>query len=140
MGNELLPCPFCGGEAELHPSYDMETDSVDGWFAWCNNKECECVPETREHFTEAEAIAAWNTRAEYHGYEQAAIEAWESIKKWNTRAGGYCAFAQPTDLTDGCVLLEVRTCTCGWHGFIDGWGYDAPNFCPNCGGRVICNE
>lgn len=97
MENELLPCPFCGGEAELHPSYDMETDSVDGWFAWCNNKECECAPETREHFTESEAIAAWNTRAE-------------------------------------------RICTCGWHGFIDGWGYDAPNYCPNCGGRVMRDE
>lgn len=62
--SELLPCPFCGGEAELQPSYDMDTGEVDGWFVWCNNKECECAPETREHFTEAEAITAWNTRAE----------------------------------------------------------------------------
>lgn len=61
---KLLPCPFCGGEAELHQTYDMDTNEVDGWFVWCNNKECECTPETREHFTEAEAIAAWNTRAE----------------------------------------------------------------------------
>lgn len=39
---------------------------------------------------------------------------------WNTRAG--------------------RICTCGWHGFIDGWGHDAPNYCPNCGGRVMRDE
>ena len=25
---------------------------------------------------------------------------------WNRRAEGYCAFAQPTDLTDGCALLQ----------------------------------
>ena len=61
---ELLPCPFCGGEAELHPTYDMDTNEVDGWFVWCNNDACECKPETNQHFTEAEAIAAWNSRAE----------------------------------------------------------------------------
>ena len=63
MTDELLPCPFCGGQAELHQTYDMETKEVIGWFVWCNNKRCECMPETNDHFTEAEAIAAWNTRA-----------------------------------------------------------------------------
>lgn len=63
--SELLPCPFCGGEAELHPTYDIDTNEVDGWFVWCNNDTCECKPETNQHFTEAEAIAAWNTRAAY---------------------------------------------------------------------------
>ena len=81
----LRECPFCGGEAVLHPTYDMDTGAVDGWFAWCDNDTCECKPETGQFFTEAEAIAAWNVRADYHGYEQAAIEAWKSIKTWNNR-------------------------------------------------------
>lgn len=40
-----------------------------------------------------------------------------AIDAWNTRA--------------------ERTCRCGWHGFIDGWGYDKPNYCPNCGAKVV---
>lgn len=39
-------------------------------------------------------------RTREYDIEQSAIDA------WNTRAGGYCAFAQPTDLTDGCALLD----------------------------------
>ena len=44
---------------------------------------------------------------------------------------------------DGCLRkLELmrkagRTCGCGWHGFIDGWGHEPPNFCPRCGGKVM---
>lgn len=68
--SELLSCPFCGGEAALHPTYDMDTGGVDGWFAWCDNDTCECKPETGQFFTEAEATAAWNSRApiEYDGW------------------------------------------------------------------------
>lgn len=67
---ELLNCPFCGGEAELHPTYDMDAGNIDGWFAWCVNDTCECKPETGQFFTEAEAIAAWNARTpiEYDGW------------------------------------------------------------------------
>lgn len=53
---------------------------VECWGELCTKNQLEEIP------TEAEAIAAWNTRADYHGYEQAAIEAWKSIKTWNTRA------------------------------------------------------
>lgn len=59
---ELLPCPFCGVEAEVHPAYDIDTDEVDGYFVICRNKNCTAWPETDEYPTEAEAIAAWNTR------------------------------------------------------------------------------
>lgn len=76
METNLLPCPFCGGEAESY-SYEAErdifdphslgyvdTEYYDVWGCWC--KECEAmVPEKR---TEAEAVIAWNTRAESAGY------------------------------------------------------------------------
>lgn len=61
---ELLPCPFCGGEAIVQPTYDIDTSERDGYFAWCSNYECECKPQTRDYLTEAEAIEAWNTRVE----------------------------------------------------------------------------
>lgn len=57
---ELLPCPFCGGEADL---IDI-SDEYEGeyWVAHqCANG---TSVETNSYDTEAEAIAAWNSRAE----------------------------------------------------------------------------
>lgn len=56
---ELLPCPFCGGEAEL---------VCDGFGVRirCRNPRCRVnvhtIAYTSKH--EAEAIEAWNTRAD----------------------------------------------------------------------------
>lgn len=130
--SELKPCPFCGGEAELHQSYDMDTNEVDGWFVWCNNKECECAPETREHFTEAEAIVAWNTRAE---------------RIYAT--GGIIAQAECRDV---CASISEFTCSsCGFNCDLTSWislfdgdsgrhrhhHFGTPNYCPNCGAKVV---
>ena len=48
---ELLPCPFCGGQAFLNPHY----------YDFC--VECFfCGAGTSFHHTEEEAIKRWNTR------------------------------------------------------------------------------
>ena len=48
---ELLPCPFCGGEAELNPHfYDF--------LIACSS----CGIGTHFYHTKREAIEAWNTR------------------------------------------------------------------------------
>ena len=63
--SELLPCPFCGGEASKRLFYKGK------YRVHCNV----CDAHSGDVCdTEAEAIAAWNTRVDYHGYEQAAIE------------------------------------------------------------------
>lgn len=52
----LLPCPFCGSEARM-------LGTKERWFnPACSNSECGCE-WTDSYVTEAEAIAAWNTRA-----------------------------------------------------------------------------
>jgi hypothetical protein len=57
---ELLPCPFCGGEAYLQDWGEVEPR----WNVGCNNNECkissvnDVVCETEE-----EAFKIWNTRA-----------------------------------------------------------------------------
>ena len=66
----LLPCPFCGGEAEVR---HMDLDSIEEgwkvWGVWCVDDMNAEDYRSHGHFidnyaTEAEAIAAWNTRAE----------------------------------------------------------------------------
>lgn len=54
-GSDLLNCPFCGGEAELYTTVPTH----DGF--WC----CICrdCGASTSFGSEAEAIAAWNTRA-----------------------------------------------------------------------------
>jgi len=57
----LKPCPFCGGEAEI-----VRNDV--GVFVGCFHEICPVAPSTGtflyEYASEAEAIEAWNTRAE----------------------------------------------------------------------------
>lgn len=52
--NELKPCPFCGGEAEL-----TGFDAPEFW-VWCPN----CKASTDAHTGKQSAIEAWNIRAE----------------------------------------------------------------------------
>lgn len=56
MSDQLKPCPFCGGKAELWMAHEGRT----AWIA-CMSK-CS-VLVSKEYKTDAEAIAAWNRRA-----------------------------------------------------------------------------
>ena len=53
----LLPCPFCGGRAEIA---EIETEDLPLWLGECLEPPCEAVAPVRP--TRDEAIAAWNTR------------------------------------------------------------------------------
>lgn len=62
--NELLPCPFCGGEAEMLTAESMHGGNLYGVMCDC------CACRTDVYDTEAEAVAAWNTRAERTCYSE----------------------------------------------------------------------
>ena len=55
--NELLPCPFCGGEAETFNPFDAIPGT---WCVICR----ECASCNGFEQTEPEAIEAWNTRVD----------------------------------------------------------------------------
>ena len=57
--DELKPCPFCGGDAEIY-------DFKDGrYFVGCSNTNCDVYPYTSIHYDKEDAIAAWNRRADH---------------------------------------------------------------------------
>lgn len=65
---ELLPCPFCGGEAHVnhdHRWYGDVYKAVDAYEVVCLNFGCIIYyADDVWYDTESEAIAAWNSRAE----------------------------------------------------------------------------
>lgn len=54
---ELLPCPFCGGEAKV--IYD---DAGKWFYIACVNDECPIVAQGMWHTDMQKAIEEWNTR------------------------------------------------------------------------------
>lgn len=130
--SELLPCPFCGSKQTIrrHNEHVLLTAS---------NHKRGCIMRELLPFvafsTEAEAIAAWNTRSEYHGYEQAAIEAWESIKKWNTRAERTCR--STTDDNAWCFVCSECEKSFPRSQLHLAHNHGEINYCPNCGARVV---
>ena len=64
MENDLLPCPFCGGEGELCTYYGGGEHNETVHTVMCDNEDCPMNVLTPDYLTEAEAIEAWNTRAE----------------------------------------------------------------------------
>lgn len=65
MNMTLKPCPFCGGEASVKCEV-FAGICVRGYWVSCDNDNCNETIECRTYAfdTEAEAIAAWNHRAE----------------------------------------------------------------------------
>lgn len=58
---ELKPCPFCGGEPEV---IGWKWEDMTEHRVRCLTVNCPVNPRTPIYDTEAEAIDAWNTRAE----------------------------------------------------------------------------
>lgn len=121
--SELKPCPFCGGEAEKMTSSDGFTSI--GCLK-CNPLFGIMVQRT----TEAEAIAAWNSR------EKPPCD------------GGYCPLCSAAERTchwelehSGTLYDKWRCSKCGYL-FVEprcdqGYTDLDPNFCPKCGAKVV---
>lgn len=88
MMTELLPCPFCGGEAV--PDYCSGPDGP-VYFFHCQSKDCPAWPNVQGE-TEIEAIAAWNTRPQP---AEAPASEWATAMSAATRWNASPAFSAP---------------------------------------------
>ena len=127
---DLKPCPFCASDnvriaVTMHESwYYGECESCGGRTDFCDSQ--------------AEAIAAWNARAELGSGMCEKVYA----------VGGIIAQAECRDV---CSDIEQFTCSvCGFNCDLTSWitpiGCDrpivhhhhgTPNYCPNCGAKVV---
>lgn len=60
MNNKLLPCPFCGGKAKVHVTYETE-------FVTCTKCGCRTEVIVGDYYDEGfmdglQALEKWNTR------------------------------------------------------------------------------
>lgn len=107
--NELKPCPFCGGKAELIcvPGYFKTGLSSSGWLVKCLNGCVNQMPYSSDH----EAVEAWNRREEPE----------RPRGEWI-----------PHKSIFGGLGEKVYTCNqCGYN-----IGFHTENFCPNCGAKM----
>lgn len=122
--DSLRPCPFCGGGAELLTAESMHGGHLFG--IMCND----CRSRGDVYDTEAEAIAAWNTR--YHSeFEKTVIKAWKEIKDYQERT---CEEYGSVRVWQSCNVWSHEL-SCGHE--VDTLDSEPPNYCPNCGCKVV---
>lgn len=123
--SELKPCPFCGGEAktvlaDTYPHRGM----LHSWFVACTDSECGCelgfygMDENGTcgtYETEAEAIEAWNTRAE---------------RTCRMTDRGECSEC-------GAYIVRAWTEVHDFNGDMKRIDLRSHNYCPNCGAKVV---
>ena len=124
--NKLKPCPFCGGEAQIqHQSRELYGDAVDWYGVYCKKQFCGYVSGQS---TEAEAVAAWNTRADDYRH---AAEYWQRMYE-NTFTERTCKRITLGLEREREIATVSWICSaCGKHMSRD------DNYCPNCGRKVV---
>lgn len=137
--NELKPCPFCGGEMKTAVvTFDEKfyEPPYESWYLEhidlnAAADECCPIPITDMFYeTEAEAIEAWNTRAD--DYKQAA-EYWQRMYE-EAFTERMCEQEERGWGTEGDHARVWLTCG---HDCMVPTVQDLPNYCPSCGAKVV---
>ena len=139
----LLPCPFCGGEAEIRKFCD--TCSTEIYFR-CKrdtspNAECKIGEEV---FWVEHKCKVLNPDDDNTIYVGCYTSAREAIEVWNRRYVDTCElYAHESPFGDGATVVSLVCGECGHETFGelsynsgDFLAYPKPNYCPNCGRRV----
>lgn len=119
---KLRECPFCGGEAKR--SSETFERTILSW-VYCPN----CGAAGGYRHTEAEAVAAWNTR--YHSeFEETVIKAWKEIKDYQERT---CRWKYPQNVNGWVGYMVCSSCGEKYDETVT----DSSHYCPNCGAKVV---
>lgn len=126
MINNLLPCPFCGGRPTVFFPQDGFPEIL------CRN--CYQAGTTLTQSTMAEAIAAWNTRAERmsHTHDELLAEMRAINDEW-AQERTCCMDYNAAWSGDEIYPTEAYTCSLCGCTTLDG----KPVYCPNCGAKVV---
>lgn len=106
---ELKPCPFCGGEADVH--YFAHDDSE--CTVMCSNPNCRS------------SVSARSCGSMTTAYNRAR-------KLWNRRAERTCH----VDLTESNEPANINTWECSLCGRSFEEAYGSYEYCPHCGARI----
>lgn len=128
--SDLKPCPFCGGEASKRLFYKGK------YRVHCNV----CDAHSGDVCdTEAEAIAAWNSRAkritndEWESYQNSVPATEENMAKfgWVRERTCECIAEYAKSPIDGKTIVLHRCSSC--HELMR----PHMNYCQNCGAKVV---
>lgn len=124
MTNETLkPCWFCGDKAYTFSQNPKEI----GYSVGCNNDKCRgFIGLSWIYATEAEAIAAWNTR---HYFELT----YEDYNILLDELGVPKRTCKNVDILASRGYFRCSECGMSQE-------YGIPNYCPNCGAKVLENK
>ena len=124
--SELKPCPFCGGEAR---TASKDYGDTHYWRVFCDTPSCAMCMTSVFH-SEAEAIEAWNTRADDYRH---AAEYWQRMYE-NTFTERTCEELGSLRIWQECYVWS-HDLSCGHE--VDTLDMEPPNYCPNCGAKVV---
>lgn len=124
MTDELKPCPFCGGDAKIKCGEIVNRYNTAVYRHY--HVECmSCGVDTRYFDTEADAIEAWNLRAERTAKIRQTVEELKAAEperkkgKWSNYKDEHCCSVCKCVVISDCWDDEIR--------------YD---YCPYCGAEM----
>ena len=117
MVETLKPCPFCGGEVSIALIKDEDAR----WFVTrgVSDESCGC-----RVFMESRRFNGRDSEEEIERIKK------ELVAAWNRRAERTCSVERVV-YPDG--EIEGYMCVACGYSFMP----DIPNFCPNCGAKVV---
>ena len=83
MADKLLPCPFCGGDAEVFHSSDCEEDEE--YSIYCGK----CYCSTEKVCTYGEAVNLWNNRPSNWHTGTPTEEGWYLVTSGGNNSASY---------------------------------------------------